>query len=315
MRYRARDFVETGEGYLFAVVDNGTEPGPGAGEERVPAYLRYVRDSGAWRKVSTLEAQDVLGSAHPEYLFHSDLRDIDLHGVPPSRIRRHHQPRLRAVAISRSSSPDPIERKAARALDLFLGNGIRLAVLGVTGSLLVGAHSGRSDIDLVVYDRDAFHRAREVVRALTGSGEIHPFGGTFWSDAFARRSASLSFGEYVWHERRKHNKFVVDGTKVDMSMVIPGARDTTRWRKVRMAEIQAEVVEDRAAFDYPARFSVDHREIPQVVSYTNTYTGQARTGEAIHARGWIEQSERGTVRLLVGTSREATGEFIKVIPA
>lgn len=313
MRYLARDFVETSEGWLFAVVANGTEgTADSTSGERVPTFLRYVRESGRWRKVATGRAREIISGRQPDYLFHSDLRDVDLHGIPPSRIVRHYQPRRRAAELARSGPRDPIEGKAIRTLEMFRGRGLRSAVLGVTGSLLVGSHSGGSDIDLVVYDRESFHRARAIVGELIETGTVEPPGSRFWTTAYARREGSLTFGEYVWHERRKRNKFAVDGTKVDISMVDPRARETIRWRKVETAEIRANVVDDAGAFDYPARLRIDHPRIPEVVSYTNTYTGQAFTGEGIEARGWIERSDEAAFRLLVGTSREARGEFIKV---
>ncbi len=314
MRYVARDFVETAEGYLFAVVASGTElASPGKGEERIPAFLRYVRDRGRWRKVETGDAHEVIAAADPDYAFQSNLRDVDLHGIPPSRVIRHYQPRLRAAEILGTPSRDPVEGKAKAVLETFSGSGIRSSHLGVTGSLLVRAHSPRSDIDLVVYDRDAFHRARETVRRSIDSGTFQALGGSWWPQAYARRASSLTFGEYVWHERRKHNKFVIGQTKVDLSMVLPSVEETRKWRKEGIAEIRAGVIDDRWGFDYPARFVIDHPEIGEVVTYTNTYTGQARTGETIHARGWIEHSGEGEIRLVVGTSREADGEFIKVI--
>jgi len=47
-----------------------------------------------------------------------------------------------------------------------------------------------------------------------------------------------------------------------------------------------------------------------VLSYTHTYAGQALPGELIEARGIVE--EVGDIkRLVVGTSREPKGEWIK----
>ena len=310
MPYLARDFVETGEGLFFAVVANSTE------EKRLLAFLRYVREGESLRKVATAEANHLIGNLHPGYLFYSSLRDVDLHGIPLSKIHRHHQPRVRAAALSESEAPDPVERKAGRVIARFGDAGIPLSRFGVTGSLLLDAHTERSDIDIVVYDREAFFKVRETIREATEGGDFDPLDADLWEDAFDRRAPSLSLEEYIWHERRKHNKLVIDGTKVDVSLVTTGtSRKVVRWRKVEKMEIRAEVTDDRETFDYPARFTIRHPEIPEIVSYTNTFTGQARRGETILACGWRERSEHGDLRLLVGTSREADGEFIKVVPA
>ena len=70
---------------------------------------------------------------------------------------------------------------------------------------------------------------------------------------------------------------------------------------------------DTYAYDFPSRYIIDHEIINEVVSYTATYTGQARKGEKIEASGFIEQGNDGKNRLLVGTSREANNEYIRII--
>jgi predicted nucleotidyltransferase len=74
--------------------------------------------------------------------------------------------------------------------------------------------------------------------------------------------------------------------------------------------IEATVTDASLSFDSPARYLVDHDEIQRVLSFSHTYTGQALAGELIQARGVCE--EHGGERwLIVGTTREARGEFIR----
>ena len=68
------------------------------------------------------------------------------------------------------------------------------------------------------------------------------------------------------------------------------------------------------AFDYPAEFKIDHAQIKSVVSFTATYNGQAINGETIEVSGLVEQNSQGVKRIVVGSSREAYGEYIKVFP-
>jgi uncharacterized protein len=63
------------------------------------------------------------------------------------------------------------------------------------------------------------------------------------------------------------------------------------------------------AFDNPAVYEIEHDSITRVLSFTHTYSGQARAGETIEACGVVE--EHGDERwLIVGTTREARGEYI-----
>lgn len=305
--YLPRDYVETDDGLLFAVLGWDDEDG------RIPAFLRYVRDGGSLRKLATGEAAERVLREFPHYSFHSALRDIDLHGVPFDRIRRHYRPVVRTRALASQPVQDVLEARAARALALLTSGGVAEEVLGITGSLLLGAHRPDSDVDLVVYDRDGFGRARQVVREAISSGMCEGLDAARWREAFDRRACSLTLEEYVWHERRKHNKFVIEGSKIDISLVSLTGEPAVPWRKTGQTCLRARVSDDTAGFDYPARLLLDHPDIPEVVSYTTTFTGQARRGEFVFASGWVEESPQRGRRLVVGTSREAGGEFIKVV--
>ena len=59
--------------------------------------------------------------------------------------------------------------------------------------------------------------------------------------------------------------------------------------------------------------TIKHNSIKEVISYTATYIGQAKKGEKIEAAGFIEEDKDGVRRLLVGTSREAEEEYIRIV--
>ena len=84
------------------------------------------------------------------------------------------------------------------------------------------------------------------------------------------------------------------------------------FRKLGRIVVTAEVVDAAAAFDHPARYRVRHDQVSEVVSFTPTYAGQAVAGEMIEASGWLEV-DRGARRLVVGTSREAVGEWMRTV--
>ncbi|HQJ62015.1 MAG TPA: DNA polymerase subunit beta, partial [Methanothrix soehngenii] len=64
------------------------------------------------------------------------------------------------------------------------------------------------------------------------------------------------------------------------------------------------------AFDSPAIFRLDHPEVKEILCFTHTYAGQALPGERIEAKGVLEETANG-LRLVVGTTREARGEWIR----
>ena len=57
--FLSKDFIETAEGLIFAVVAQGTEQG------KVLCFLRYVKDDDGWKKVSTEPANAFLAHYYP----------------------------------------------------------------------------------------------------------------------------------------------------------------------------------------------------------------------------------------------------------
>lgn len=308
MRYLPRDFIETAEGLIFAVVDGALEDG------KVLAFLRYIPEGPVSRKVSTAEANSVLRELHPKYLHHSARLDVDLHAVCLADICRHYRPRERVRHLLEQGPLDGLEAKLLRLLAKLTENGVSLASLGVTGSILIGRQNPASDLDVVVYGPKQFRQAREAVRRLIDSGQLEDLDGETWRETYRRRDCALGFEEFLRHEQRKANKGMIEGTKFDLALVEEEAgSESIRWHKIGRATIRARVVEDVHAFGHPARYRLDHPQVREAVSFTHTYVGQAEVGELIEACGLIEQSEHGFRRLVVGSSREAPGEYIRVL--
>lgn len=319
VRFLPRDFVETADGLLFAVVNAGIEAG------RVLSFLRYQRIGDRLHKFDTATANAFLAGTHPALLYRSTAHDAALHGVPVEQITQHYRPTQRLASLlasdqthddcpSSCSASDVWRERLLRLTQIISGGPAIPNWLGVTGSLLVGAQREGSDIDLVCYGRQDFTQARERLLQAQATGLLQPLPDALWQDAYQRRGCSLSWDEYLWHERRKGNKFACDGVKVDLSLIDAPA-PATQWAgtKIERAVVQCRVSDDTHAFDYPACYEVEHAQLQRIVCYTPTYFGQARTGEWIEAAGWIERDTQGQQRLIVGTSREAAGEFIRVL--
>ncbi|MCU7930792.1 MAG: hypothetical protein KZQ90_08325 [Candidatus Thiodiazotropha sp. (ex Codakia rugifera)] len=303
-----KDFIETAEGLIFAVVAAGEET------QRVLSFLRYQRSSTGYKKLSTHEANELLKNHYPAYLYYSRSRDVNLHGVPRECIVHHHQPRQRLQTLCHRAYCDGLEHKLRLLVGQFEAHGLDRQTIGITGSLLIGAHTTHSDIDLVFYRRETFFKARAIVKRLLDRKFLHNLDDALWQDAYVRRGCSLTFEEFVWHERRKFNKAAIQQTKFDISLLIPEQElDGLSYRKQGQYNLQSSVTEDRYSFDYPARYQLDHPSIEEVVSYTATFAGQAQKGETVEVQGQLEISTDGHRRIVVGSDREALGEYIKVL--
>ena len=144
MSYFAKEFIETAEGLLFAVVSNGIENG------RVLCFLRYVHENSVLKKCDTNTANQLLKTKFPDYLYVSPRLQAQLHAVPIEKIVKHYKPQQRLASILHVEPKNSVQQDCVALCGLLAAKGIALNTMGITGSLLVGAEHESSDIDLVL---------------------------------------------------------------------------------------------------------------------------------------------------------------------
>jgi len=304
---RPRDFIES-DGLLAAVTSAAHPEGP-------VVTPRYVRESGRLRKLDTAAARAFVLARHPDWLLTSPLLGAEVVLVPVARIDRVYRPATRAAELLAAHHGSAPERRAGAVVAALVELGVPLERVGLTGSVLVGAAGPASDMDVVVYGRRAFAAARAALATLVSAGTWREPDESGWRDAWERRGSPGRFEDYLRHERRKGTKAMVEGTRLDLSLLQDegeGTPERPPYRKLGRMELDAQVTDASAAFDLPARYAVRHALVPEVVSWTATYAGQALAGEWVHASGWLEEDAAGARRLLLGTSREAAGESLLV---
>ena len=247
-------------------------------------------------------------------MHYSQVLDAHLHAVSLTRIVKHHRPKQRLQDLMQAKQHDAIESDLFELCSLLQQSGLDLSQTGITGSLLIGAQQASSDIDLVCYNRTTFHQCRDITRKLIKQQYLHELDEQDWQESYQRRSCDLSYNEYVWHERRKYNKAVINGRKFDLNFIDDTfTPDLASYQKGAAITLECIITDDTHGFDYPAEFKIAHDQIDAIACFTATYTGQALKGETVHVSGIIEQNQHGVKRIVVGSSREAHGEYIKVL--
>lgn len=307
---RPRDYLQTSDELFFAVVSSVIDEG------HALSSLRYVRRNGVMLKLDTEAAHGFLREHRPSWLVHSPLIDALIHRVPLNEVTRVHRPDDRMAWLRRGGTADELEARALRAAAALGRHGATADRLGLGGSLLLGAQHGASDIDLIAYGRDAFHAARGALAAAVKAGALAALDGPAWEAAWARRGGALGLDEYVRGEARKWNKATLEGTRIDLTLVVNHQEEVAErvpFTKLGRITVQALVTDATCAFDHPARYRVQHDEVSEVVSFTPTYAGQVEAGEMLEASGWLESDADGVRRAVVGTSREADGECVRKV--
>ncbi|HLB69734.1 MAG TPA: nucleotidyltransferase domain-containing protein [Candidatus Methanoperedens sp.] len=295
---RLRDFIITDEDWIFAVADYCHDNG-------IRSVLRYVPDPhgsrGVDKKYRKLDFDDAfrfMRSMRPEWV-------KDVHVVPWDRVKEILAPDERLPLVMK-------DREKIRIIVRALQKKVQLEKMGVTGSHLVGLQNDSSDIDFIVYGSSWFTARDIIANAKKGKGQITEISDEMWHEIYNKRRPELSFEEFLLHEQRKGNRGMVDGTYFDLLYV----RD---WKEIAPCmrgmdagymTVEALVTNADFSFDSPAIYKVEHPEIRYVLSYTHTYAGQGLVGEIIEARGMVEVVGN-MKRLVVGTSREPKGEWIR----
>lgn len=299
MRARIRDFFETVDGWIFAVADYNHPDG-------LRSMLRYVPDERGereangkrYRKLDFDPAFEFLRKERPGYV-------RDLHTVPESDVLRLYQPSAGLQAVA---DRDPRVRKITTIL---AEAGVPRTEMGITGSMLIGLNGPSSDIDFVVYG-PWWWKARDIINAAKAGGEIQDLDLATWQKIYKKRKPETGFDEFMLHEKRKGNRGMVDGTYFDLLFTRDWSQIEPQMKGKQLGprKIVATVTDARFAFDSPAIFRLDDDEVSEIFCYSHTYAGQAREGEVVEAQGVLEETAAG-LRLVVGTTREAKGEWIR----
>ena len=195
--------------------------------------------------------------------------------------------------------------------------------LGISGSILPGLQkSDVSDLDFVVYGLDnhrraiaAFkeHRGKEVyIEEVDKHITVEGITNDYWDFVYDKRmfDESLTKEEFRWYENRKANRGTINGTLFDILATkdydeIEGSWGDTVYEPQGIAKIECDIVSALGAFDNPSLYTIENVEVLEVVD-----------GEHVVAKGKVEKvivnDEFSHYRIVVGTTREAIDEYLKL---
>ena len=301
LKTRLRDFFITQAEWIFAVSDYFHPHG-------IRSTLRYVPDEKGERQMNGKryhkydfdDSFDFMRKHRPEWV-------EDVHVVPEEQVKRILSPN---DAIKHLVATDS---RIAAIVNVLEKAGVPRSHMGVTGSLLPGLQNETSDVDFVVYGKYWFIARDAIAEEKKRSGPIEDLSMEMWERIYKKRIPEISFEEFVVHEERKGNRGMVEGTYFDLLFVRDWEQikePLARGKDIGTMRIEATVINADLAFDSPAIYKVMHPEIDHVLSYTHTYAGQALPRELIEAQGTVERIGKKK-RLVVGTSREPKGEWIR----
>ena len=303
------DYIETAEGLMFAVKGLLHPRG------RVIAYLRYVPDSRGerclgdrrYRRVYDLEeTTELLRRRYPRYLNYVGRLGLTLQAVPRDRIAWVYRPRERLRALMLHPETELEETAASFASAISLESIVPLDDLGISGSVLVGLAAPSSDIDLIAYGRETGRRVYGALRRLREGCEwISPYDRRTVGKVLRARWGDTGLDlERLWDiEIGKALHGLVSGRDYFVRLVKGPEESEALSRPLGKMRLRAVVIDARDSIFTPCTYGVSDcimlngarlREVSELVSFRGKFTEQAREGDAIEARGTLEEVTRGS---------------------
>lgn len=343
--FRDRDFLQTIENFFFCVI------GPVHPSKQVISYLKYVpSQSGVWGKEekrfsrilknytipNLLETFSFLERNHSHYLFTSPVYNITLTAVPHKNIKAHFIPEQKLAQLRAASEVDSLQDKLIKLTkSLEEISNVPSGYFGVTGSLLIDIHQPMfSDLDITVYGRKNSWALRNAF--AENSNSKMP----------TKRLSGKLLEEWCLKKARQYPLTPAEASKIyERKWNLGFFKDT--WFSIHPIKLESEVAETYGQKVYypcgqvtirgvvrdnvdslflPSVYHLEEDEvlegprlgkITEVVSYESLYDSLAENGEAIIARGKLEQvyergTNRETYRVLVGSPEGKGKEYIKL---
>ncbi len=350
-KVRTRDFIYTSDDLYFASTNYIHPEDRIISFLRYIPYPNGDREKNGkkYRKVGSDEAYTYLRENHPDYLYFCDVTNVEMMGVPLDKVEKIIKPEDRLLGLKKTlenggkvKNPELISKLMDISDFFHFMADIPYENLGISGSILPGLQKDDvSDLDFVVYGLDNHRRAISTFKQYRGKEvyieqvdkyiTVEGITDDYWDFVYNKRmsDASLTKEEFRWYENRKANRGTINGTLFDILATkdyseISGVWGDTVYEPQGTAQIECDIVSALGAFDNPSLYTVENVKIlegvdlpiTEVVSFTHTYAGEVIDKEHVIAKGKVEKvivnGETSNYRLVVGTTREAIDEYLKL---
>lgn len=310
MRAREGELIRTKFNVIFDVKGLVHPP------SRVVAFPRFIPSPQGKRRSS----RDLYGKIYsfserfrfleqnmPDLIVHDPVFDETLCEVPIGTIVERYEPIEKLRLLRTSKSLGDLERKAVRlAEELKEAAGIPWSAIGISGSVLVGLCTSKSDIDPVVYGVENCRRAYAALEALLkdAASGFKRYSREELQALFDFRSKDtiMGFEDFTRVEWRKAFQGMFDGTDYFVRFVkdwneVAEQYGDVYYKNSGYAKITATIADDSEALFTPCTYKIENvkvaegaklEPIREIVSFRGRFCKQAKTGEAVTAQGKVE---------------------------
>jgi predicted nucleotidyltransferase len=311
MKAREGELIKTRDNVIFDIKGLVHPP------NKVIAFPRYIPSPQGTRgsqkdlygKIySFSERFKFLEQNMQNLIVHDAVFDETLCEVPIDTIREHYKPIKKLRLLRTSKTLGDLERKAVQLAEaLKEAADIPWHAIGISGSVLVGLHTSKSDIDPVVYGVENCHRAYAALENLLkdDASKFKPYSREELQALFDFRSKDtiMSFEDFARVERHKAFQGMFDGTDYFIRFVKDWSQVTEQYgdvcyKNAGYAKITATIADDTEALFTPCTYGIEDvtvaesaklEPIKEIVSFRGRFCEQARKSEAVTAQGKVER--------------------------
>ncbi|MBN2151000.1 MAG: hypothetical protein JW839_06130 [Candidatus Lokiarchaeota archaeon] len=253
--------------------------------------------------------------------------------VPYDRIEDYMLPETRLAGILEAGDGvlDGLERRVKLVVQAVLrhAGGVDLTSedMGVTGSILWGGHSGRSDINLNVYGARACRDLEGVLASLARRGVMLARGLTVGMKGFGEVPGVRVSGAVEAAALSRKPKLRLAGFKPGIQVrwclkrgEFPLEYGSESYADRGLATVKARVTDDSYTLFYPALVGIEPLEgtprPDRVLVYDTRFTRLLRSGDVVEITGALQEiSGTGRFQLLIGSKRHARDERVTFLDA
>lgn len=237
----------------------------------------------------------------PKYSYEDDIIGKPVVVVPRDLIKEVFFPSQRLKHLINEKILDPLEQKAIDLIELLSGeSGVSIEDFGIHGSISLGMHNEKSDIDISVYGGGSFRRVKESVTKLEEEGLV------VLSKSNLIERIRCNRGFY------KEKDFVFNATRKIEE--ITEQYGSAFYRPMKPLKFSCKVINADEAMFRPAKYHIEdyipfnrsseiEKEPKTVVSMIGEYRDIAKAGDRMEVQGMLERVEgkETTYRVVVGS--------------
>lgn len=327
IKAREGDILETRGDLIFDVKGLVHPP------SRVVAFIRYfaaakgkrTREGRTYDKVYPLvERYALLKDRFPEYLVFDPVFDETLCEVPVNDVTKHYEPSRYLRELRFSIALDSLQYKALCFAELLKKNAnVPWEAVGIAGSIMIGLHTAKSDIDPIVYGSENCKRVHAALEALfkTDHELVKPYTLQDLRALFDFRSKDtiMGFEDFVRTESRKAFQGKYDGTDYFVRFVKDWSESdegygVVQYKNMGRAKIEATIADDSQSLFTPCSYKIKNMwqlegkktgSIEEIASFRGRFCESAKKGEVVIANGKVEKvtdnlHRHEYLRLLIG---------------